>query len=106
MELAVIAGIGAPIVALVSTILIYMRGRHIDEVTERTGITTEFRVGQAQINEWQQDLIALLQEDNRILRAEFAELKSQFKDLTKEVNRLYRKYGESSEGPYDSKRRS
>lgn len=90
--------VGSPIIALIVPFLVYLRSRRVDATSERMGVVTENRAGQAQISEGQQDFITMLQEDNRILRAEFAELKIEVIALRKEVNRLHRKYGDNGNG--------
>lgn len=88
----------SPIAALVIPYLVYRRSRHVDDNSQKMGMVTENRAGQAQISEGQQDFITMLQEDNRILRLEFAEIKVEVTALRKEVNRLHRKYGDNGNG--------
>lgn len=85
--------IGAP--AFILALLAYRRSRQVDAVSERTGIATETRAGQIETREGQESLIANLQADNALFRQELKDLKIAFAALEREVNRLYRKYGES-----------
>lgn len=109
MSWEVIVKLGSPIAAVIAAYLVYRRSLHVDAVSAKTGVATESRAGQAQIMEGQQDFIAVLQEDNRLLRIEIttikldcrkeiAIVKSEVNALRKEVDRLYRKYGENKRG--------
>lgn len=88
MNGATIAAYAAPFVALISAVFVYIKGRKDSKLSN-----------QAQVSSDQQDFIAILQEDNKIIRQEFAQLKAQFLKLEREVNRLYRKYGENGTTP-------
>jgi predicted RNase H-like nuclease (RuvC/YqgF family) len=84
----------------------YRRSRHVDAVSEQTGIATETRAGQAERRDAQNDLNENLQTDNKALRDVIMEMRREIKELnmsvtelTREINRLYRKYGENGTPP-------
>ena len=89
----------APVLALTGAVLALRRQRSVDRTSEKMGAVTESRAGQAQLSDDQQDFIGNLQQDNALLRTEIRELKVAVQNLTREVNRLYRKHGENGETP-------
>lgn len=94
--------IGLP--ATVLGLLAYRRSRKVDAVTEQAGVASESRAGTGQIIEGLNQLIDNLQDDNREFREELRRViqrcdgvANERDALRREVNRLYRKYGENGE---------
>lgn len=67
--------IGAPASAI--ALLAYRRSRSVDAVSEKLGIATETRAGQAETRIGQDSLIANLQTDNALLRGEIKDLRAE-----------------------------
>lgn len=92
-------GIAAPIAAIAVAAFGYRRSRHVDSVSAQLGMATETRAGQAEMRADRESLINSLQEDNALFRQELKEVRAALAVLQREVNRLYRKYGENGVTP-------
>lgn len=71
----------SPAIALISAVLIYIRGRRADD------------------NDDQRGFMIILQEDNKELRRENAEKETKLDACLRQVNRLIRRHGENGDTP-------
>lgn len=96
-------------VAVISGILVpwfvYRRSVKLDKISEQSGIASNNAAGVAQAFEGLKEhitglnnFIAILQADSRVDKEDIKILTSQRDVLQKELNRMYRKYGDDSNG--------
>lgn len=104
MDLTTIIGGVSTISATLLGWFIYRRSVRIDKVSEQTGIASDKTAGIAQAFEGLKEhiaglnaFIAMLQEDSRIDKEDIKNLTIQRDALQKELNRMYRKYGENGD---------
>ena len=103
---ATIIGVAAPVAALALGVLGYQRSRHVDRISEQSGVATDTRAGTAQIIEGLNGLIDNLQEDNKEFRADIRACALRLDTITterdglkRELARLRRRYGENGDTP-------
>lgn len=104
--------VAAPVLGFAVAYMGYRRSRHVDTVTEQSGAATESRAGVQQIidagnklNDQLQRYLDQAQEDNQQEHVRYLDVRSQLEgcfartqELTKELNRMYRKYGNDDTG--------
>lgn len=99
-QIAIAAAAGVP--SFIIAWMAHKRSKHVDAVSEQSGVATETRAGTAQIFDGLNKMISNLQEDNTNFRTDIENLRDRLDvisterdGLRLEVNRLYLKYGDN-----------
>lgn len=109
----VATAVGGPVAGAYLSYKTLKRAQHVDEITERSGIATESRAGvqqifdaQDRVHEQLQRLVDQVQEENKDWRVKSADLNvrldacfTEREALRRELNRMYRKYGNGDTPP-------
>lgn len=98
----IVSGIAVGIPAFIIGYLTYRRSVKVDKISEQSGIASDKTAGIAQIIEAMKahidalnEYIVVLHADNRVDKEDLKRVTEQRDALQKELNRMYRKYGEN-----------
>lgn len=109
--------VGGPAAVVIVGYLTHKRSLRVDKITEQSGVTTESRAGTAQIIEGLNQLIDNVQEDNqgfrddlracaarldevtRYMSQRIEDVTRERDELTRKLNRMYRKHGNGDTPP-------
>lgn len=101
----VVSGIAVGIPSFIIGFLVYRRSVKVDKISEQAGVASDKTAGIAQAFEGLRQhiaglnaFIAILQADARIDKEDIKSLTAQRDALQKELNRMYRKYGDNGNG--------